>query len=370
MAVLRHRSTLSAPANFAGIVTANKYYLPEAILALKSIAVSGGYVVKCSGDGSGVVDTAGDVFNSVTLDKANAAVDIYGEPSQNNTPATARSLYNARPHFTLQRPGGLAGELSIQIVTNVLPGSVRVKYSAGGFSAATATAANQPSPTTGGDEVILLGGGTNAAPVGWALPFGGPYTSRSRLIIGVDGDTTAPYLYMKHWQANDPVASFCLMWDAMLGNRVGITPNNSVAYAGQQFLLTTMADEDKITTPLEGYTFAGRAGSTGTNRMVPTVPGYNNTGYGIVPLVGVLSHDLVGGRVRGIPGDYVRRNVLAAPDGGIYGRSNAWRWNVDGWDTGRMGVDRDGVSWLALDDILVRINLDDVTGTGNVKMYR
>jgi len=369
MAALSHRSTLTAPANFVGNVLRSKYNVAQAILALKSIACSNGYTVGCSGDGDAQVLASGDVFNLDTLDGLYALLGTYGDPQQNNTPARPRSFYNARPHFTLKRPGGLSGELAIQIISNVSP-ELRIKYSSGGFDGTTATANRQPAPLPGSTEIILLGSGSNVSPIGWAVPT--LYSTSSRLIIGVNGDTTAPYLYMKLWTAGaaPPAGGLSLMWDSMLGNRVAVTPNNGVVFAGSSFTLAELADEDKIITPAEGYTFAGQPGSSGAHRMVPTVPTYNQAGYGLYPLVGALGHDLLGGRIRGIAGEYVRRNVLAAPDGGIYGRSNAWRWNTENWDLGRMGVDRDGVSWVALDNILVRVNLDDVTGTGGVKISR
>lgn len=135
---------------------------------LKSLLKSAGWIVKGSSDGYTIFSfaTGSGVSSSDVITNYNVNSNI---PFVGILPFTG-SMANHGAWFVLQN--GTSASFSFQIdksVSNLYyggqnPTSWRIKYSIKGFNMSTSDYLKTPSPIYTGDELILVGGGTDATP--------------------------------------------------------------------------------------------------------------------------------------------------------------------------------------------------------------
>lgn len=193
--------------------TGNTYNLTlkrtDLLWILLSLLIEAGWQIKQSGDGLSTYSTSGA---TALTNKSTTDVASYDGNDGVTYAKIANSCANLRAWFIAAPPSGAtySGQLSIQLVTcDTGAMSLRVKFSAGGFANAT-SATTVPAATTGGDEVVKLGGGTNASPTGGAISF---TDGACRMNFVFDNATATPRGWVGIWNSTSDTQVFGLVWD-------------------------------------------------------------------------------------------------------------------------------------------------------------
>jgi hypothetical protein len=193
--------------------TGNAYNLTplqvEVLWVLASLFVAAGWRVLQSGDGLSTYSTTDGsaITNISTTDPG------YSSNDGSTYAKIAGSLANNRAWLILATPAAAAvqGQLALQLIS--AGGSsldLRVKFSAGGFANAT-SATTTPAATAGaGDQVLLLGGGTDASPTGTGLVVS---NGSCRMNAAVDNSTSTPRAWCTLWDAASDTMRLGFVWD-------------------------------------------------------------------------------------------------------------------------------------------------------------
>lgn len=175
-------------------IITNKNTLPGslgvALYALKQLLKLAGWTVIESSDGvSPFVANNGDTITSGA--------------------AGAGGMANTRAWFRIRMPGAVR-ELTFQWVNAT---AVRIKYAAAGFNAGGAAITTTPAASAGppSDNNVILGAGTDAAPIGADL-----LGTINR--VSYWADNAAPYGWGMHGWSAAGANTFGLVLDAMLAN--------------------------------------------------------------------------------------------------------------------------------------------------------
>jgi len=364
-----HASNLSSPSYMNGPVVNRLISGIEPILALKSVAETAGFTTARSADGNSIVGATSDVFNSNSL-AINGAVPVSdnGYPTVQPSPKVARSLYNARCYFSLKHPSTTTEVMFQNIEAYNASLSLRIKVSEGGFASAS-NATQTPAAATASDEITIWGGGTNGSPTGSdALNLMLADGQKVRYMIGAYNDGTKAFLYARYWDALNPTTGFAFMWDYVDSDLSSVFTRKTAIFFGTKFGIQELSDETLTHTPTLGYGFVGRLNTTLMQRFVAAFPCYNDGAFNPVPVVKNVARSYLGSRIRAVPGIYCRTAAIAAPNGLIYGRSQAWRWNLSGLKMGDFETDQFGQTWMALDDIIVPVSLYGANSLNGVKV--
>ena len=242
-----------------------------------------------------------------------------------------------------KQPGSNRGLVWQRGTTNLL---WRIKYSpSAGFSGGTPGATRVPSAT---DEVVLCGGGTDAAPTfATILPTDGTYRWNA---IAYD---TAPYGTL-HFGfptgGGNPNVGFAL--DPLTGTAAGdpdpyalyLPQNSTTAFRGA-------AGSQDFTTENGTHTPKGFLGALGTaSNFVGILPAFPGTPAGVGATTAALPANPFTSDNEGEPFYYARRNALAAPRG-RKGYSSLMRVNLTaGLTTGTTGA---SLAWVLVGNVWV-----------------
>lgn len=194
--------------------TGNAYNLVpnqvEVLWTFLSLAVAAGWRVVQSGDGLATYSTSS---GSAITNLSTTDTSTYSSNDGSTYAKIAGSLANNRAYFILA-PAVAApaqGQLAVQLIS--AGGSsldVKLKFSAGGFNNAS-SALNMPAATGGtGDQVPLLGGGTDASPTGEGLVVS---NGSCRLNMGFDADPATPRAWCTLWDSASDQMRFGFLWD-------------------------------------------------------------------------------------------------------------------------------------------------------------
>lgn len=292
-----------ATANFLAHVTISTNKQGEANFQMKEHLKGAGWIVKASGDGLTAFSSTGDVITSGG--------------------SGAGGMLNTRAWWRVQSPD-LQREFTFQLISTASNDTqFRIKYSvSAGFTGGTPDADETPSAT---DEKLLLGGGTDAAPTGFA--FYGDMASGSDFLFGA-ADTAAPFGF------------YFAMYSDALGNNL---QHGIVFDPLRSGFPVESVDDD----PYVIYVFAGVAqdafrATTSLSAATPQAFCYfklNDAGEGfervkaqsLIDIPNDVNPNPENAKKDGIPVLWAREDGQPDPDG-IKGYSSLMRWfaQVDG----------------------------------------
>lgn len=235
----------------------------------------------------------------------------------------------------------------------------RVKYSArAGFTTAPAPGVT-PSAT---DEVIILGGGTDAAPTyGTLLPADGSY----RLQINVFQAGGLPGFYLVTYPLGDPTPNACLMLDPLAP---GSYPTDVAGFSLEQdpvviYQATGANTLRAATLASEATGFTGWINYTLPSQVYTRVPAaffgtYTALGVARVVMPAGLAQTVISDSIDTGRTFYSRPAALGGTTGRI-GDMNLWRWNGQAIGGGQLIAQKTGAGvepyyWLTMGDALLR----------------
>lgn len=192
-----------------------------------------------------------------------------GTPASGTTDLLSSSaiMTNARSWFCVRIPSGSRGFTFQHDATSNATVSWRIKYSPGGF-ATTGTQVNNttPGPVTGSEEIILLGGGTDASPTFAALWTTVNAVYRTNMLA----ENEAPYpWWFGNWSlgGGQAVAQTAMVFDSLLSGSYDLTDQDPYMIYFRQASNTpfTAAGVSSITIGPVAYFRRGLTGATGSN---------------------------------------------------------------------------------------------------------
>lgn len=219
---MTYQTSCSDPGFYSGSTINLSPYNHEYLWILKSALKSAGsFYVRGSGDGNAIYSNSADILtnNNAYSPSPGTYVSNSGGGSD---PKIANSCSNNLAFFIIS-PDALSpsvGEFCIQLLS-FADGSHqwRVKFSSGGFAAVT-SATQVPGPITAGDEIVLIGAGTDASPS--AGTASGLYSLNYRFNVVVDDDVTTPRFWAGGWAAGAATNMTCgFLWDHIVNRHTG-----------------------------------------------------------------------------------------------------------------------------------------------------
>jgi len=344
---------------------------------VKSMFKSSSWSVVMSGDGkpSNTINvnysTSTDVLVNNSRDPA-TILNAYGEPTTANATAIQGSTLNPKAWFVVKSQVGNAS-LCIQM-GDIADGfvSLRIKFSAGGFSTSGISSTTCPGPTTGSDEKVIWGSGTNSVPgtTDWYLNAVNPRNTRFH--CGVDDSNTIPLAwFVTQTNASDLITS-ALLWDFLTGLNSGDTNPHAVVASGAGsstdlrygvMAPSTWDNEALVGTP--GRNWVGRLGTLTQELQMAYLTNANgplhlSTG---VNTASQLSDD--------VPPILARRSTVATPNG-IKGQSQLLKLQGSARTFGFPTSIGGGTNnWIAAGPFLVPYNYSDIAiGAGSKLITR
>lgn len=293
---------------------------------IKSALKTAGWTIVNSGDGDLISVPAGDNLTSNARNNGNSG----------NSPKIPNSICNDGCWFIAKTPNAAPqqGRLCIQLVTYVsgVP-NIRAKWSVGGFNSSFLPSFT-PGPLAGGDEKLIIGSGTDGAPVGDPiLPVGTEFAYRFNM--GIDDDAASCRFWTTLW-ANGSKGNVSSLFylDFLTGLKAPDVSPYVAAWkadgAGiQPFIL--LGNYQTIDSGLAGV--AGRFGTTLVHKLAAMAPGFSNADVnGNVPaytrsLVRSLGKQSMTGKECMFPVLYARHTSLAAPLG-LKGAGSYLYWSM------------------------------------------
>lgn len=343
---------------------------------VKSMFKSSSWSVVMSGDGkpSNTVNVnysaSTDILTNNTRDPA-TVLNAYGEPTTANATAIQGSTLNPKSWFVVKSQVGNAS-LCIQM-GDIADGyvSLRIKFSAGGFSTTGISSTTCPGPTTANDEKVLWGSGTNSAPgtTDWFISNRSPRTARFH--SGVDDSGTIPLAWFALQDNASDVVHCAILWDYLTGLNSGDTIPHAVVASGggggdnRYGVVYTghWADETLVGTP--GRNWAARFGTLTQEMQMAYLT--NSTG----PLHLTMGVNTASQLSDDVPPVLARRSTIATPNG-IKGQSQLLKLQGSARTFGFPTSIGGGTNnWVAVGSFLVPYNYADVgIGAGSKLITR
>ncbi len=366
---LYHQSTVSGATNYNGPALNLSVTPSEIPWVLKSVMKSAGWTITQSGDGNAIFSTSGDVLTNIST---NAALNAFGEPTVKNSPGIANSMRNQYAWFVVRSPVGGA-EMCFQVaeVYDTFL-SMRIKFSVGGFSTAGVSATTCPGPTTPGDELVLWGTGTDAAPVDTTYLVAGLTPRQYRLHVGVDDSGSIPQAWMAvSLNASDSVVAL-LLWDFLDNLGAG----DSIAHAATVTSTTVFNDArsgcalpsvwgDEAQLATSGRWWAARLGGTGTHELFAAW--LANSNGGLHTAMGVNTDSQ---KEDMLYAQSARRSTLPAPNG-LKGTHRVFRLQGDYRPFGHPTSQGGGTNnWVSVGSLWLPYNYAGANGANSKLMTR
>jgi hypothetical protein len=269
------------------------------------------------------------------------------------------------PYLTSPRPaGGAVYHRQFAIQRGTTNATWKIKYSArAGFTGGTPGPAEMPSAT---DEVIILGGGTDAIPTyGTLLPPDGSY----RMQINIyDGDL-CPGFYLVTYPLGDPTVNAAFMMDALSPgsypvDSLGISQEQDPVVIYQNFGVNTLkaatlASETSGPRGWLNYTYTLPPTQSFTRLPASVEAVFDSLGVLQVEIPRGLNQSVLDDSIVTSRATYARRSAL----GGTTARKGAasgWLWNgIVGLANGQLigqTTPRGSIPyfWVTLGDVLLR----------------
>jgi hypothetical protein len=246
--------------------TGNTYNLTpkqvEVLWILASLFVAAGWRVVQSGDGLSTYSTSdGSAITNVNT----TDTSTFSSNDGSTYAKIAGSIANDRAWLVLKTPAAAAaqGELGLQLISAAGSAlSLRAKFSAGGFVAAS-HAQRLPAATGGSsDQVVLLGGGTDTSPTGTDIVC---VNGGFRFNGAVDDSTATPRAWATIWDSASDTMRLGGVWDFVTDLLTGSDTYPYVVALVNDDWLASFGDATNIAAAARGG--ATRFGGSGTTKV-------------------------------------------------------------------------------------------------------